>query len=122
MSYSTVALGEVVGSTGLIVNGDWIESKDQDQKGDVRLIQLADVGVSDFLDKSDRSLTSATAQRLRCTYLEPNDILVARMPDPIGRACIFPGSVRPCITVVDVCIVRPDPNLANARYLVWPKN
>jgi type I restriction enzyme S subunit len=28
------------------------------------------------------------------------------MPDPLGRACVFPGSPRPCVTVVDVCIVR----------------
>ena len=29
------------------------------------------------------------------------------MPDPLGRACLFPGQKEPCITVVDVCIVRP---------------
>ena len=84
-----------------------MESKDQDPRGDVRLIQLADVGDGTFRDRSNRFLTSATATRLRCTYLEPGDVLVARMPDPLGRACVFPGVGQPSVTAVDVCIIRP---------------
>ena len=91
----------------LFVDGDWVESKDQDPDGDVRLIQLADIGDGIYLDKSSRFLTSDTARRLRCTPLEVGDILVARMPDPLGRACLFPGDARKAITVVDVCVIRP---------------
>ncbi len=118
----TVPLGEVIGKTGLFIDGDWVESKDQDPDGEVRLTQLADVGIGTFLDKSARFLNKETAKRLRCTFLQENDILVARMPDPIGRACIFPGSDQPCVTVVDVCIVRPDLNIADPAYLSWMIN
>lgn len=102
-----LSLAEIVQSDGIFVDGDWVESKDQDPDGDVRLIQLADVGDGVFVDKSARFLTSAKARELKCTFLERDDILVARMPDPLGRACVFPGDDRPCVTVVDVCIVRP---------------
>jgi type I restriction enzyme S subunit len=44
--------------------------------------------------------------RLGCTKLEINDVLIARMPDPIGRACLFPEGMPVCATVVDVAIVR----------------
>ena len=115
-------LGDLAGKSGLIVDGDWVESKDQDQNGDVRLIQLADIGVGEYLDKSSRRLNSAVAHRLHCTYLKPGDVLVARMPDPIGRACIFPGNTSPCVTVVDVCIVRPDEEIADARYVCHMMN
>jgi type I restriction enzyme S subunit len=91
----------------LFEDGDWVESKDQDRGGQVRLIQLADIGIGVFIDKSSRFLTAETAERLRCTYLNPGDILIARMPDPIGRACIFPDLGRPCVTAVDVAILRP---------------
>ncbi len=30
----------------------------------------------------------------------------ARMPDPLGRACLYPGAKRPAVTVIDVCIIR----------------
>ena len=99
-------VGDLVGYDGLFCDGDWVESKDQDPAGDVRLIQLADVGDGDYRDRSNRFLTSAKAAELRCTYIQPHDLLVARMPDPLGRACIFPGDPKPSITVVDVCIIR----------------
>ena len=91
----------------VFVDGDWVESKDQDPDGDVRLIQLADVGDGIYLDKSLRFLRSDTARRLRCTPLQVGDLLVARMPDPLGRACLFSGDARETVTVVDICIIRP---------------
>ena len=36
---------------GLFSDGDWIESKDQDQNGKIRLIQLADIGDGFFINK-----------------------------------------------------------------------
>jgi type I restriction enzyme, S subunit len=48
---TSVPLGYVVGADGLIVDGDWVESKDQDPDGDVRLIQLADIGVGEYLSR-----------------------------------------------------------------------
>jgi type I restriction enzyme, S subunit len=103
---------------GLFVDGDWVETEDQDPDGDVRLIQLADVGDGFFRDRSSRFLTMAKAKALRCTFLEPGDILVARMPEPLGRACIFPGVGQPAVTTVDVCILRPNPARIRADWLV----
>lgn len=117
-----ISLSECVGSTGVFTDGDWVETKDQDPNGEVRLIQLADIGVGTFLDKSARFLTLETARRLRCTFLEPGDLLIARMPDPIGRACIFPGLSQPCATVVDVCVLRPDARILNANFAKWMIN
>jgi type I restriction enzyme S subunit len=87
-------------------DGDWVESKDQDPDGSVRLTQLADVGAGDYRNRSSRFMNAATAARLNCTFLIPGDILIARMPDPLGRACIFPGDPKPCVTVVDVAVLR----------------
>jgi type I restriction enzyme S subunit len=101
---------ELVGTTGLVVDGDWVESKDQDPQGDVRLIQLADIGDGRYRDRSARFLTAEKAKALRCTMLRRDDVLIARMPDPLGRACLFPGDDRPSVTVVDVCIFRAGSN------------
>jgi type I restriction enzyme S subunit len=106
----------------LFTDGDWVESKDQDQDGEVRLIQLADVGVSEFRDHSNRRLTSAKAEELRCTYLEPGDVLIARMPKPLGRACIFPPDQGPSVTVVDVAVLRPGKEGVDSRWLMWAIN
>ncbi|MEM9221382.1 MAG: restriction endonuclease subunit S [Pseudomonadota bacterium] len=115
-------LPEIAGDSGIFTDGGWVESKDQDPDGEVRLIQLADIGIGDFLDKSSRALTLYKARQLKCTLLEPGDILIARMPDPIGRACIFPGLGRPCATAVDVCVLRVDPHVAYGPYVKWMIN
>lgn len=108
-------------SSGLMADGDWIESKDQDPEGEVRLIQLADIGDGVFLERSRRYLTRENAARLNCTYLEPDDILIARMPDPIGRAAVFPGLPYACVTAVDVCIIRPNRDV-NIKWLSYSIN
>jgi type I restriction enzyme S subunit len=117
-----VTLEDVVGPNGLFTDGDWVETKDQDQNGNVRLIQLADVGDGNFINKSSRYMNSIRAGALRCTYLEAGDILIARMPDPIGRACIFPGLEQPCVTVVDVCVLRPDHKRVFPKWLLHKIN
>src|SRR3989304_9218202 len=104
--WAIAAIGELIDSDGVFVDGDWVESKDQDIKGGVRLIQLADIGDGIYRNRSNRYLTYAKAVELGCTFLKPNDVLIARMPDPLGRACIFPGDSKLSVTAVDVCIVR----------------
>ena len=110
-------LVQLAGSGGFVTDGDWIESKDQDPDGDVRLIQLMDLGDGQFRDRSRRYLTTAKAVELDCTYLAPGDVLVARMPDPLGRACVFPGVGQPAVTAVDVLVWRPSPDGADPRWL-----
>ncbi|MBN1187122.1 MAG: restriction endonuclease subunit S [Bacteroidales bacterium] len=112
-----ITFSKIVGSTGVFNDGDWVESKDQDPNGEVRLIQLADIGDGIFIDKSNRFLTREKAKQLKCTYLMEGDVLVARMPEPLGRACIFPTLDKVCVTVVDVCIIRPDSKIANNAYI-----
>lgn len=94
-------------SSGVFTDGDWVESKDQDPQGSVRLLQLADIGDGVFINKSNRYLNKETANYLNCTYLKPDDVLVARMPDPLGRACLMPRTKQVSVTVVDVCVIRP---------------
>lgn len=115
--WEPVTLAELVGN-GLFADGDWVESKDQDPSGDVRLTQLADVGDGHWRNRSNRFMTSAKATSLGCTFLKGGDLLIARMPDPLGRACIFPGDPKPAVTVVDVCVVRPGADGVNPRWLM----
>ena len=89
------------------IDGDWIESKDQSNEG-IRLIQTGNVGNGFFKDKEDqcRFISNETFDKLHCTEIFPGDILVARLPDPIGRSCIIPDGLGRMITAVDCSIIR----------------
>ena len=100
------SIKELIGRDGLMTDGDWIESKDQDPNGEIKLIQLADIGDGFFIDKSSRFMTIQKSIDLKTTKLQKNDILVARMPEPIGRSCLFPRLKIESVTVVDIAIIR----------------
>lgn len=91
----------------VFADGDWIESKDQADDG-IRLIQTGNVGNGVYLDKGERAryIDEETFVRLNCTEVLPNDILISRLPDPVGRACIIPDGLGKSITAVDCSIVR----------------
>lgn len=112
------AIQNLTSADGLISDGDWVESKDQDPNGSIRLIQLADIGDDDFRNKSNRFMSEDKATLLNCTFLEEGDVLVARMPDPLGRACLFPGVGQPAVTVVDVCLIRVGSSSAVTNQLL----
>lgn len=112
---------EIAGETGIFVDGDWIEKKDQDAKGAVRLIQLADVGPGEFRDTSDRHITVEKADELHCTFLRKGDILIARLGDPLCKACVFPLDGL-YITAVDVAILRIGSDVVNPKYLIYLLN
>ncbi|NQE54970.1 hypothetical protein C5S29_15435 [ANME-1 cluster archaeon GoMg3.2] len=116
-------IDDLISDGGIFCDGDWVESKDQDPQGEVRLIQLADIGDGVFKDKSHKFLTLKTSKDLNCTYLEKNDILIARLPDPLGRACLVPfDRNKRYVTAVDVCIVRPNTNYILNKYLLYSIN
>ena len=101
-------------------DGDWIESKDQSNCG-IRLVQTGNIGNGEYLDKKDRAkyISDDTFSRLNCTEIFPGDILVSRLPDPIGRACIIPDVSDRMITAVDCTICRPDESIVLKEYLCY---
>ncbi|CCG05791.1 Restriction endonuclease S subunit [Blastococcus saxobsidens DD2] len=123
-----------IGEGGLFSDGDWVETKDQDPHGPVRLTQLADVGIARFRDKSDRWMRRDQVAAVGGTLLKPDDVLIARMPDPIGRACLFhPGwhmtllprlTSRSCESLVQTSIPRTSCGLSTlpAFMHAWSLN
>lgn len=102
---------------GALTDGDWILTSDYANTG-VRLIQVGDVGRGKFVGKSSRYITLERAKELGCTFLQKDDILISRMPDPMGRACLMPDLGYPCITAVDVSIWRPNLEVTDREFLV----
>ena len=101
-----------------MMDGDWIESKDQSSDG-IRLIQTGNVGCGEYIDKqgSAKYVSEETFTRLRCTEIFPGDILVSRLPSPAGRACILPDTGERMITAVDCTIIRCKVGLCLNEYL-----
>lgn len=115
----TVRLGDVC---ECVLDGDWVETKDQGGS-DYRLLQISNIGVGVFRETGKyRYVSQAVFERLRCTELRLGDVLVARMPEPTGRAWCIDSLDQPCITAVDVAIVRTLPDTVDPRFLAYILN
>lgn len=88
-------------------DGDWIEAKNQSSAG-FRLVQTGNVGVTEYIDKPDNKkwVSEDTFNKLHCEEIFPGDILISRLPEPAGRACIVPETGTRMITAVDCTIAR----------------
>jgi type I restriction enzyme S subunit len=103
-------------------DGDWVESKDQGGE-DFRLLQISNIGDNVFIETDNyRYLTAETFRRLHCNEVVPGDILISRMPKPIGRAWYVTEKPWRMITAVDVTIARPNPEIVNPLYYLYHLN
>jgi type I restriction enzyme S subunit len=101
-------------------DGNWIESKDQSTQG-IRLIQTGNVGNGIYIDKEGvaKYISEETFCKLKCSEVYPNDILISRLPKPVGRACIVPDIRKKMITAVDCTIVRVNDKICDNKYLLY---
>ena len=104
----------------LFTDGDWIESKDQSDVG-IRLIQTGNIGVGQYLEKEDRKkyISEETFRTLNCTEVYSGDILISRLPEPVGRGCIIPEKDERMITAVDCTICRVNESILDKRYFCY---
>ena len=102
----------------VFTDGDWVEAKDQSDSG-IRLVQTGNVGTTEYIDKpnSKKWVSEETFERLRCEEIYAGDILISRLPEPAGRACIMPDLGTRMITAVDCTIVRTSRE-CDSKFLV----
>ena len=103
-----------------IGDGDWIESKDQSDKG-IRLIQTGNIGFGTFKDKEGKYhyISENTFTSFGCNEIFEGDILISRLPEPVGRACILPKLPERMITAVDCTIIRLNEELFQKELFVY---
>lgn len=103
-----------------IIDGDWIESKDQSEDG-IRLIQTGNIGVGRYFEKEKAAkyISDETFKTLNCTEVFDGDVLVSRLPDPIGRACMIRNLKTRAITAVDCTIMRFKEQLQAELFLQY---
>ncbi len=102
------------------IDGDWIESKDQSDSG-IRLIQTGNIGCGYYIDKEDKAryISENTFNKLNCFEVKSGDILISRLPEPIGRACIVPNGLGKAITAVDCTIIRLKPICLSEYFIAY---
>ena len=72
-----------------------------------RILQLQNVGDGCFLDDNTKFTTEHKALSLSRCLVRPGDLLIAKMSDPLARACIVPPEFSKGLIVADLIKLRP---------------
>ena len=100
-------------------DGDWIESPYITDSG-CRLIQTGNIGIGCFKDKNKKYISSDSFDELGCTEVLPGDLLICRLAEPAGRACVVPDlNEDRLLTSVDVTIMKVDNKKSSALFLSY---
>ena len=99
------------------IDGDWVELPYITDSG-VRLIQTGNIGIGAYREQGYRYIDESSFDELHCTEVDPGDVLICRLADPVGRACRAPSLGVRMITSVDVCILKPSDE-HSAAYLTY---
>ena len=104
-------------STDSFTDGDWVELPYITDSG-IRLIQTGNIGVGTYREQGFRYIDESSFDELRCSEIDPGDVLICRLAGPVGRACLAPNLGVRMITSVDVCILKPSEQFS-ADYIVY---
>lgn len=122
--YTYIKIEELVSNKSDIVDGPFgsnLKTVDYVDDG-VRVIQINNIGESSFRDKNKKYITEEKYKSLLKHSVVPGDIVVAKMGEPIGRACILPDYISKAVIVADCMKIRPNLAIINRKYLEFLLN
>jgi len=105
------------------IDGDWIELEHIKDSG-IRIIQTGNIGIGKCLDKpeSKKFISIESFKLLNCKKVFTDDILICRLAEPIGRACIVPNIENYYVTSVDVVIFRENNKRYDKKFILYVLN
>ena len=71
--------------------GSNLQSSDYTNEG-IRIIQLQNIGDGEFIDEYGIYTSEEKADELLSCNIYPGDIIMSKMGDPVGRACLIPDT------------------------------
>ena len=101
-----------------IGDGDWVLSKNMDEKGNIKLIQLKHIGSGKYIDKPYCKINNSFFTQNKCSKIKKDYLLINRLISDKMNVCIMPDIQSKCITSVDVCWIKPN-NKYLTKYLMY---
>ena len=104
----------------LFIDGDWIESDVIIEKG-IRYLTTGNVGAGFFKEQGSGYISEETFKKLKCLKVLPGDLMISRLNEPIGRACIVPDTEDFYVVAVDNVILRPNKEF-DKKFIMYCMN
>ena len=86
------------------------------------IIRLQNIDRNQFVDKNIKFISSEKANSLKRHSFINGDIVITKLGDPLGKACLVPDNFKEGIIVADIVRVRPDERFVSKLYLLHAIN
>lgn len=123
-NFDIVRIKDLVKNKSDIVDGPFgsnLKVSDYVEDG-IRVIQINNIGINSFKNKNKRFVTIDKYKSLEKHRVKPDDIIVAKMGEPIGRCCILPDYIKEAVIVADCMRIIPDESIVNRLFLSYLLN
>ncbi|MGR6872919.1 restriction endonuclease subunit S [Pseudomonas sp. HK3] len=97
--------------------GSNLKSSDYVEKG-IRIIQLQNIGDGEFKEEYRIFTTIKKADELLANNIYPGNIIISKMGDPVGRACIIPDTHDRYVMCSDGIRLVVDEKL-HSKYFIY---
>lgn len=104
----------------LLMDGDWIESNVIRDEG-IRYLTTGNIGSGIYKEQGNGFISEETFKQLKCLEVFSGDLVISRLNEPIGRACIIPDTYYHYVVAVDNVVLRPDKEY-DKKYLMYCMN
>ena len=84
----------------------------------IRIIQLQNIGDGEFIDDYKISTSEQKADELLSCNIYAGDIILSKMGDPVGRACIIPVDLQRCVMASDGLRLAVNER-ENSKYFIY---
>lgn len=101
--------------------GSNLKASEYVEKG-IPIARLQNVDRNIFVHKNIKYVTRQKAEELSRHTFVPGDILITKLGDPLGEACIAPSSIEHGVIVADLVRVRPAESKVDRHYLTYAIN
>ena len=88
----------------------------------VPIIRLQNIDRNQFINKNIQFISNKKAEELNYHSYIPNDLVLAKLGDPIGKTCKIPKDFPEGIVVADVVRIRTSPKKSNQNFVEYVLN
>ena len=88
----------------------------------IPIVRLQNIDRNRFVNKNIQYVTSKKAEELIRHTFVPGDILITKLGDPLGKACLAPSSLKKGVLVADVVRARLTHEWIDRRFLCYQIN
>jgi len=88
----------------------------------VPIIRLQNIERNKFLDKNIQFISKEKAEELKYHSYQPDDLVLAKLGDPIGKTCRIPKNFPAGIVVADVVRIRTSSKKSDSCFIEYVLN